>query len=88
VAKKVATTAIANFYEVNELLYKGQFGYRKQRNAIDAVTKLIYTTKKAWNQKKLLGALFMDVKDAFNYVVKERLLQQMNKLEIPQFLIN
>jgi hypothetical protein len=25
---------------------------------------------------------------AFDYVVKERLLQRMNKLEIPQFLIN
>jgi Reverse transcriptase (RNA-dependent DNA polymerase) len=30
----------------------------------------------------------MDVKGAFDYVVKERLLQRMNKLEIPQFLIN
>jgi Reverse transcriptase (RNA-dependent DNA polymerase)/Endonuclease-reverse transcriptase len=88
VAEKVAATAIANFCEANELLHEGQFGYRKQRNAIDAVAKLIYTTEKAWNQKKLLGALFMDVKGAFDYVVKERLLQRMNKLEIPQFLIN
>jgi Reverse transcriptase (RNA-dependent DNA polymerase) len=30
----------------------------------------------------------MDVKGVFDYVVKERLLQRMNKLEIPQFLIN
>jgi hypothetical protein len=30
----------------------------------------------------------MNVKGAFDYVVKERLLQRMNKLEIPQFLIN
>jgi Reverse transcriptase (RNA-dependent DNA polymerase) len=88
VAEKVAATAIANFCEANELLHEGQFGYRKQRNAINAVAKLIYTTEKAWNQKKLLRALFMDVKDAFDYVVKERLLQRMNKLEIPQFLVN
>jgi hypothetical protein len=47
VAEKVATTAIANFYEANKLLHKGQFGYRKQRNAIDVVTKLIYITEKA-----------------------------------------
>jgi Reverse transcriptase (RNA-dependent DNA polymerase) len=47
VAKKVAVTVIANFCETNELLHEGQFGYRKQRSAIDAVAKLIYTTEKA-----------------------------------------
>jgi hypothetical protein len=30
----------------------------------------------------------MDVKGVFDYVVKERLFQRMNELEIPQFLIN
>jgi hypothetical protein len=48
VAEKVAATAIANFCEANELLHEGQFGYRKQRNAINAVAKLIYTTEKAF----------------------------------------
>jgi Reverse transcriptase (RNA-dependent DNA polymerase) len=47
VAEKVAATAIANFYETNELLHKGQFGYRKQRSAINAVAKLIYIIEKA-----------------------------------------
>jgi hypothetical protein len=47
VAEKVAATAIANFYKVRELLHKGQFGYRKQKNAIDAVIKLIYIIEKA-----------------------------------------
>jgi hypothetical protein len=47
VAEKVATTAIANFCEANELLHEGQFGYRKQKNAINAVVKLIYITEKA-----------------------------------------
>jgi Reverse transcriptase (RNA-dependent DNA polymerase) len=47
VAEKVAIMAIANFYKTNELLYKGQFGYRKQRSAIDAVAKLIYIREKA-----------------------------------------
>jgi hypothetical protein len=47
VAEKVAVTAIANFCEINELLHEGKFGYRKQRSAIDAVAKLIYTIEKA-----------------------------------------
>jgi hypothetical protein len=74
VAEKVAITAITNFCEAKELLHEGQFGCRKRRSAIDAVAKLIYTIEKAWSQNKLLGALFMNVKGAFDYVVKERLL--------------
>jgi hypothetical protein len=30
VAEKVAIIAIANFYKINKLLHKGQFGCRKQ----------------------------------------------------------
>jgi hypothetical protein len=47
VAEKVAIIAIANFCKTNELLHKGQFGYRKQRSAINAVVKLIYIIEKA-----------------------------------------
>ena len=45
--EKIAATALSNFYKQNELLYKGQSEYRKQRNAIDAVAKLILTTENA-----------------------------------------
>jgi hypothetical protein len=47
VAEKVAATVIANFCEAKELLHEGQFGYRKQRSAIDVVAKLIYIIEKA-----------------------------------------
>ena len=41
----------------------------------------------AWNQKQQLGALFMDVKGAFDCVIKSQLLQRMIELKIPNFLI-
>jgi hypothetical protein len=47
VVKKIAATTLSNFCEQKELLYKGQFGYRKQRNIIDAVAKFILTTENA-----------------------------------------
>jgi hypothetical protein len=65
---------IAKFYEAKELLHEGQFSYKKQWSAIDVVAKLIYIIEKTWSQNKLLRALFMNVKDAFNYIIKERLL--------------
>ena len=45
IIEKIIVSVLSNFCEEKELLYKGQFGYRKQRNAIDAVTKLIFTTE-------------------------------------------
>jgi Reverse transcriptase (RNA-dependent DNA polymerase) len=47
VIEKVAATALSRLCEEKELLHLGQFGYRKQRSAIDAVAKLIYITEKA-----------------------------------------
>jgi hypothetical protein len=86
VVEKIVATALSNFCEQKELLYEGQFGYRKQRNATDAVAKLILTTENAWNNKQQLGALFMDVKGAFDCVIKKQLLQRMIELKIPTFL--
>jgi Reverse transcriptase (RNA-dependent DNA polymerase) len=51
------------------------------------VAKLIYTTEKAWEKKKHLGALFLDVKDAFDYMAKNRLLSRMKELNIPSYPI-
>jgi hypothetical protein len=87
VVEKVAATALSRLCEEKELLHPGQFGYRKQRSAIDAVAKLIYTTEKAWGKKKHLEALFLDVKGAFNYIAKNRLLSRMKELNIPSYLI-
>jgi Reverse transcriptase (RNA-dependent DNA polymerase) len=74
VVEKIAATALSNFCEQKELLYKGQFDYRKQRNATDAVAKLILTIENTWNNKQQLGALFIDVKEAFDCVIKRQLL--------------
>jgi hypothetical protein len=45
--EKVAATALSRLCKEKEVLYLGQFEYRKQRSAIDAVAKLIYTIEKA-----------------------------------------
>jgi hypothetical protein len=51
------------------------------------VAKLIYTTEKVWEKKKHLEALFLDVKGAFDYMAKNRLLSRMKELNIPSYLI-
>jgi Reverse transcriptase (RNA-dependent DNA polymerase) len=85
--KKVAATALSRLCEEKKLLHLGQFKYRKQKSAINAMAKLIYTTEKAREKKKHLEALFLDVKGAFNYMAKNRLLSRMKELNIPSYLI-
>ena len=45
--EKIAAIALSNFYKQKELLYKGQFKYRKHRNMINIVVKLILATENA-----------------------------------------
>jgi hypothetical protein len=51
------------------------------------MAKLIYTTEKVWKKKEYLGALFLDVKGAFDYMAKNRLLLRMKELNILSYLI-
>ena len=68
--KKIVVSIRSNFYKEKELLHKGQFGYKKQRNTIDVVTKLILTTENVWSLGQQLETLFMDVKGAFDCIIK------------------
>jgi hypothetical protein len=57
-------------------------GCRKRRSAIDAVACLIQRFHQAWAQKQLAGALFLDVKGAFDHVSPNRLIRRMGELGI------
>lgn len=62
-------------------------GGRKLRSAIDAVAYLIQKTQEAWNQRQLIGALFLDVKGAFDHVHPEKLVARMAELGLDRDLI-
>jgi hypothetical protein len=77
VVEKMAAKAISNYCEATGVLHPGQMGSRKQRSAIDAVACLVQEVHRAWGQKQLVGALFMDVKGAFDHVDVARLVKRM-----------
>jgi len=68
-------------------VHSGQLGCRKRRSCIDAVAILMNCTQQAWGEKKVTGALFMDVKSAFNNVSKSHLGRRMEALNIEADLI-
>ena len=87
IAEKAAAEILSRICEQAGLLHKGQFGSRKRRGAIDAVTKLIAAVEQAWKRKKMAGALFMDIKGAFPNVIRQQLVQRLVQLNIPGDII-
>jgi ribonuclease HI len=87
VIEKIAAEAISTYCETTGKLHRGQMGSRKQRNAIDAVACLIQSTHEAWRQKQLMGALFMDVKGAFDHVNPGKLVARMIELGLDGDLV-
>jgi ribonuclease HI len=87
VVEKIAAEAIADHCETTGGLHLGQMGNRKQRSAIDAVACLIQSTHEAWKRKQLMGALFIDVKGAFDHVNPRRLVIRMRELSLDGDLI-
>ena len=75
-----AAHLIADHQERKRGLHEGQFGCRKRRSCVDAVAILMNCTQKAWERKKIAGALLMDVKSAFNNVDKTFLGKRMEEL--------
>jgi hypothetical protein len=90
ISKLVERTAghlIAVRLERKKGLHEGQYGCRKRRSCIDAVPVLMNRTQQAWQGKKIAGALFMDVKSAFNNVNKTHLGKRTEALELEPDLI-
>jgi ribonuclease HI len=87
VIEKLAADAIARHCEENRTLHQGQMGCRRHRSAIDAVTCLIHDVHQGWKEKLLSGALFIDVRGAFDHVDPARLVKRLGDMGIDGDLI-
>lgn len=87
VIEKVAAGAIADHCEATGALHPGQIGSQRHRSAIDAVACLIHEVHQGWRQKQLAGALFLDVKGAFDHVDPTGLVRRMGELGIDGDLV-
>ena len=81
-------TRLAFLAEKYNLLYKGQMGGRKQRNAIDAVMCLAHDIDVGKKEKKVVSALLLDVKGAFDNVSSTRLRQTLATMALPGAVLN
>jgi len=73
--EKTAAHLIADQLERNRSLHEGQYGCRRRRSWVDVVAVLISDAERAWSQKRIAGALLMDVKSALNNVSRGHLVR-------------
>lgn len=58
-----------------------------KKSAIDVISVLVYTIQETWKKKKLAGALFINVKGAFNHVSRSQLLKRIIEVGIDGDLV-
>jgi len=74
VIERVVVKKVTSFCENLHIFHEGQYGSRKNRNTHDALLKLISFIKKAWKKGNVIGAIFMDVKGAYDWVAQPFLI--------------
>lgn len=85
--EKVAATLVGAHCETTGCFHPGQYGCRTRRSAVDAVGVAIVQTLEAWQNKRIAGALLMDVAAAFPNAACGCLLQKMRAMDIGECLV-
>jgi len=87
--RKVSEKILANrlSHIALKILDLGQIGGIKNRSAIDAVLGLIHDIQFAEHQKWKITAMFFDIKGAFDFVSLKQLLETIEELGLPAYII-
>ena len=89
VSEKILAIRLAKMSDLpdSDLLYYDQIGGRKGRSAIDTVLSLIHDIQMAKNAGNKTSILFIDIKGAFDHVLKNQMLRICIRLGLPRNLI-
>ena len=77
VFERVVYNQLSVYLEENNLLCDQQYGFRRKRSTKDAVTRLTDNIKEGMDKSKVTGALFMDLRKAFDTVNHSCLLHKL-----------
>ena len=87
IAKKMIANRLAYWTQKSDLLDENQMNDRKNRSAIDIVMLLTHDIQKVFEKKEILSWVLLDVKEAFDHVLKTQLLNVMRQLKLSSQII-
>lgn len=87
IVEKIMTNRLSYWGQTSSLLHDDQIDDRKNRSAIDAVMQLTHDIKIAFNQKKVLTCILLNIKEAFDHVSKNQLLKMMKECNLSSQII-
>jgi hypothetical protein len=79
---------LSYFEQTSDLLDLNQMSERKDLSAVDAVLNLTHDIELSLKEKKSTTCVFLNVKDAYDYVSIKQLLNVMKKLHLPSQILN
>ena len=77
VVERIAYNQLTHYLETNNLLSENQFGFRCKRSTRHAVTKFTDHIRENMDESRVTGALFMDLRKAFDTVNHSCLLSKL-----------
>jgi hypothetical protein len=87
VSERILAQRLSYLAETTSLLHPTQIGGRLKKSAIDATLLLSQEVELNKSLGKKTTTLFLDVKGAFDYVLKNQLLTKLKDLRLPTSLI-
>ena len=88
IMESIVTELLSYFIETHDLLPENHFGARPQRTTEDAMIVLSENIHRAWKEKEIFTAVFMDIAGAFNNVHHNRLIHNMKQRRIPLKIVS
>lgn len=77
ILERVVKIQIVDHFETNDLFMPEQSGFRQKHSCETALNRVIYDWKKALDDKKIIVAVFLDLKRAFETIDRELLIKKI-----------
>ena len=68
IIERVVHRRLYSFLDVNDILYKNQFGFRRKHSTIDAVTKFVTDISRSLDDRESTLAVYLDLSKAFDTI--------------------
>ena len=88
VLESIIADMVSYLTETHELLPAQHYGRRPGRSAEDAMMILSENIHKAWKEKKVFTAVFIDVAGAFNNVHHKWLIHNLKMRQVPVRIVH